>query len=68
MKEHKVDKHLFQMIQEKLYCFGPNKCGPNMLLINNLNSEHSLFKRCVSPENKDEPEKGATSQLNIPGL
>lgn len=54
MKEHKIDKNLYQMILEKLYCFGPNKSGPNMLLINCLKPEYSLFERYSSKLNIEE--------------
>lgn len=45
MKEKKIDKNLYESIIERLYCFGPNREGPNMLLIENLKPEFSLYKR-----------------------
>jgi hypothetical protein len=31
------------MIKENLYCFGPNRCGPNLFLIKGLDPEMSLY-------------------------
>jgi hypothetical protein len=42
--ENTVDKDLFVLIKEKLYCFGPSRTGPNLLLIRDLNPQRSLYE------------------------
>ena len=48
--EWKVDKGLFTLIKEKLCCFGPNRIGPNLLLMKDLNPARSLYEAYSSPD------------------
>ena len=62
MKEFKIDKNLYQMILEKLYCFGPNNSGPNIFLINSLKPQFSLFKKYALVE-EERTQKGTGDEL-----
>lgn len=53
MMEHKLDKDLFVLIKEKLCCFGPNRIGPNLLLIRDLNPARSIFDMYSSEDVAD---------------
>ncbi len=47
--EYKINKNLLQLIKDYLYCFGPDRCGPNLLLIKHLKPTSSLISLYNSP-------------------
>lgn len=42
-KQCKLDKKLNELIENHLYCFGPKKCGPNLLIYKGLKREDSVI-------------------------
>lgn len=53
----KIDKKLFSLIKDCLYCFGPSRYGPNLFLIRGLNPELSLYNLYNSPTLEDYTQK-----------
>lgn len=51
---------------EKLYCFGPSNSGPNLLLIDCLKPQYSLYKKYALIEEDRTKKTEGDSQFDIP--
>ena len=41
MEEYSLNKEILQLIKTNFICFGPNKSGPNILIIKNV--DHNII-------------------------
>jgi hypothetical protein len=44
MVEHEVSNKIIRVVKNHLVCFGPKRCGPNLLMNHLIDPEDSLFQ------------------------
>jgi translation elongation factor EF-G len=55
------NKKLKKLVENNLYCFSPNNCGPNMLIIRNISKANNFFSRIITEESCIEEQHEGTA-------